>query len=243
VDRPIALVTGASRGIGRGIAIQLASDGFFVIINYYQNKIAAEEVLRIVKSRGDDGMVQGFDVSVRNDVEGVVKKLTKELGTIEVLVNNAGIMRDQPLIRMRHRDWDEVITTNLTGMYHCTRSVLKTWAGRKKGSRIVNITSVGGERGFPYSANYSASKAGVIGFTKALAQELAPKNITVNAVSPGFTATDGTSHLRLGQFLPQIPLGRIGRPEDVAYVVSFLVSEKAGYITGQVIRVNGGLYM
>jgi 3-oxoacyl-[acyl-carrier protein] reductase len=243
MDRPIALVTGASRGIGRAVTIQLASDGFYVIINYHKNKNAAEEVQRVIASKGCESTVQQFDVSARKDVEATIKKLTKELGTIEVLVNNAGIMRDQPFIRMRPEDWDNIITTNLTGMYYCTRSVLKTWAGRKKGSRIVNITSIGGERGFSHSANYSASKAGVIGFTKALAQELAPKNITVNAVSPGFIATDGTSHLRAGQFLPQIPLGRIGRPEDVAFVVSFLVSEKASYITGQVIRVNGGLYM
>ena len=243
MDRPIALVTGASRGIGRAIAMQLASDGFFVVINFHTNKTGADEVNHAITSRGGYSMVQGFDVSARDEVEGVVKKLAKELGTIEVLVNNAGIMLDQPLVRMRHEDWDCVIATNLTGVYHCTKAVVRTWAGTKSGSRIVNITSIGGERGFAHSTNYSASKAGVIGFTKALAQELGPKNITVNAVSPGFIATHGTSHLSADQYLPQIPLGRIGRPEDVAHVVSFLVSEKAGYITGQVIRVNGGFYM
>jgi 3-oxoacyl-[acyl-carrier protein] reductase len=188
-------------------------------------------------------MVQGFDVSMRKDVETMIKKLSKEIGTIEALINNAGIIRDQPLVRMRDEDWDEVIATNLTGVYHCTKAVLKTWAGKKGGKRIVNITSVIGEMGNAYQTNYSASKGGMISFTKALARELGAKNITVNAIAPGFIATDQTSHLPEEQLIDQIPLRRIGQPEDVANVVSFLVSEKASYITGQVIRVNGGMYM
>ena len=243
MDRKIALVTGASRGIGRAIAIRLALDGLFVIINYNTNRDAAEEVHRTISSQGGDGTVQGLDVASRTDVETVIKKLTKELGTIEVLINNSGIIRDQPLVRMRDEDWDDVIAVNLTGAYHCSKAVIKTWAGKKRGSRIVNITSVVGEMGNAFQTNYSASKGGLISFTKALARELAPKNITVNAVAPGFVATDQTSHLPLDQLLAQIPLGRLGQPEDVAHVVSFLVSEKASYITGQVIGVNGGMHM
>ncbi|MHC4806646.1 MAG: SDR family oxidoreductase, partial [Planctomycetota bacterium] len=184
-----------------------------------------------------------FDVAARNGVERAIKKLTIELGTIEVLINNAGIIRDQPLMRMRDEDWDHVIATNLAGVYNCSKAVVKRWAGKGRGGRIVNITSVFGQMGNPYQTNYVASKAGIIGFTKALARELAPKNTTVNAVAPGFIATDATAHLPRDHFLSQIPLGRVGQPEDVAYVVSFLVSKKASYITGQVIRIDGGLCM
>lgn len=243
MDKRIALVTGASRGIGRAIAIRLALDGLFVIINYHTNRDAAEEVHRVISSNGGEGFVRGFDVTSRKDVETVIKNLTRELGTIGVLVNNSGIIRDQPLVRMRDEDWDDVIATNLTGAYHCTKAVLKTWAGKKRGSRVVNITSVVGEIGNAYQTNYSASKGGLISFTKALARELAPKNITANAVAPGFVATDQTSHLPPDHLIAQIPLGRLGQPEDVAHVVSFLVSDKASYITGQVIGVNGGMHM
>ena len=243
MDKRIALVTGASRGIGRAIAVRLALDGFFVIINYNTNRDEAEQVHKAISSKGGEGLVQGFDVASRQDVAGVIKNLTKELGTIGVLINNSGIIRDQPLVRMRDEDWDDVIATNLTGAYHCTKAVTKTWAGKKRGSRIVNITSVVGEMGNAHQTNYSASKGGLISFTKALARELAPKNITVNAVAPGFVATDQTSHLPPDQLLAQIPLGRLGEPEDVAHAVSFLASEKASYITGQVIGVNGGMHM
>jgi 3-oxoacyl-[acyl-carrier protein] reductase len=243
MDKTIALVTGASRGIGRAIAIRLALDGFFVIINYNTNRDAAEEVREVISSKEGEGVVQGFDVTSRSDVGAVIKQLTKELGTIGVLVNNSGIIRDQPLVRMRDEDWDDVIATNLTGAYHCTKAVLKTWAGKRRGSRIVNITSVAGETGNAFQTNYSASKGGLISFTKALARELAPKNITVNAVAPGFVATDQTSHLPVDQLLSQIPLGRLGQPEDVAHFVSFLASDRSSYITGQVIGVNGGMYM
>lgn len=243
MNRPVALITGASRGIGRAIALQLAEDGFFVIINYYQNMSAAEEVLNTIKCKGYDGMVQQFDVCARDNVAEVIKKLSKDPGPMEVLVNNAGIIRDQPLVRMRDEDWDRVIATNLSGMYHCCKATLKTWAGKKSGKRIINISSIVAEDGRAYQTNYCASKGGIISFTKALARELAPKKITVNAVAPGFIATDATSHLHQDPIVNQIPLGRLGQPEDVAHVVSFLASDKASYITGQVFRVNGGLYM
>ena len=170
MDKKIALVTGGSRGIGRAVAIRLALDGLFVIINYNTNRDAAEEVHQVISSEGGEGFVQGFDVASRKDVETVIKKLTKELGTIGVLINNSGIIRDQPLVRMRDEDWDDVIATNLTGAYHCTKAVIKTWAGKKRGGRIVNITSVAGEMGNAHQTNYSASKGGLISFTKALAR-------------------------------------------------------------------------
>jgi 3-oxoacyl-[acyl-carrier protein] reductase len=243
VQRPIAIVTGASRGIGKAIAIELADNGFFVIINYHTKIAAAREVLNVITSRDGFGMVKVFDVAKRDEVEAAIKEITRELGTIEVLINNAGIIRDYPMIRMLEKDWEDVIATNLYGTYYCSKAVLKTWAGKKRGSRIVNITSVMADMGSAYQTNYCASKGGIISFTKALARELAPKGITVNAVAPGYFLTEGTSKLPLDQVVARIPLGRIGRPEEVAHVVSFLASDKAAYITGQVIRVDGGFYM
>lgn len=239
----IVLVTGASRGIGRAIAIRLAGDGYFVIINYHTNKTGAEEVNHIITSRGAHSIVQGFDVAARDEVEQVIKKLTKELGTIGVLINNAMIIRDKPLMGMSYEDWDDVVATDLTGVYNCSRAVVRTWAGKKQARRIINITSVLGEMGNAYQTNYCAAKAGIIGFTRALAKELGPKGITVNAVAPGVIATDSTSHLVMDQWLKHIPLGRVGQPEDVANLVSFLISKRASYITGQVIRIDGGLCM
>jgi 3-oxoacyl-[acyl-carrier protein] reductase len=200
MDRSIALVTGASRGIGRAIAVELAQQGLFVIVNYHANEQAAAEVRDRIDGVGGRCALSCFDVSDREQVEPTIRELTREHGMIEVIVNNAGILHDQPLVRLGHDDWDRVIQTNLNGVYHCTRAVLRTWAGKQPRGRIVNVTSVIGERGNAYQTNYAASKAGIIGFTKSLAREVAARGITANAVAPGFVAgqvmrIDGGLHI------------------------------------------------
>ena len=244
MNKPVALVTGASRGIGRAIVLRLARDGFGVIINYLANQQAAGEVLDHVTGEGGEAAVRQFDVSSQQEVEAAVKELTEAHGPIQVLVNNAGMIRDHPFMRMPDEDWARVIDNNLNGVYYCTKAVVRTMAGKRRpGRRIINITSVVGETGNPGQTNYAASKAGIIGLTKALARELAPMQITVNAVAPGFIETDAVQHLDKKKLIQSIPLGRIGTPEDVAHVVSMVASEQAGYITGEVIRVNGGMLM
>jgi 3-oxoacyl-[acyl-carrier protein] reductase len=242
-EQPVALVTGASRGIGRAVAERLAHDGFMVLINYFQNRDAAEEVERTIASAGGACLTCPFDVGDKDSVWTSVKRLSREVGRIEVLVNNAATIRDQPLVRMHDEDWDAVLRVNLSGVYYCTKSILRTWAGGKPGSRIINMSSVSGEMGNAYQVNYAATKGGVIGFTKALARELAPKGVTVNAIAPGFIETDATREIPREEILGRIPLGRFGQPRDVAHVVSMLASPLAGYITGQVFRVDGGLNM
>ncbi len=244
MDDRVALVTGASRGIGRAIAIQLAADGLFVIINYCHNETAANEVAEQIKAAGGRCALCQYDVSDNDATSTALRSITAEHGSIDVLVNNAGINRDKAITRLSIDDWRDTLATNLDGLFYTTKFVVKKWAGKRKENRcIINLTSVGGEVGFQDSTSYCSSKAGVLGFTKSLARELATRNITVNAVSPGFITTDMTAGVSPERYLERTPLGRPGLPEEVGYLVSFLVSEKARFITGQIIRVDGGYCM
>jgi 3-oxoacyl-[acyl-carrier protein] reductase len=240
----IALVTGASRGIGRAVAIELASCGAFVMINYAQNQTAAREVLFEIENSGGKAQIRQFDVSDFLKVQDEVNKIGEEFGGLHILVNNAGITKDGLLLRMKEEDWDSVFSVNLKGVFNCTRAAAKIMVKQKFG-RIINVTSIIGEMGNAGQANYSAAKAGIIGFTKSAAKELGSRGITVNAVSPGFIETDMTLNLPQSareKYIESIPLGRFGLPEDVSKVVAFLASYDASYITGEVVRVNGGLY-
>ena len=238
-----ALVTGGSRGIGRAICIKMAEMGYNVLINYKSNKTEANNTLALVKEKGVDGEIIQFDVS---DKKAIMSKLSgwMEANTdkiIEVLVNNAGIREDGLMMWMKDEQWDNVIKTNLDGFFYVTRLVVNSMLQKKYG-RIINIVSLSGLKGLPGQTNYSAAKAGVIGATKALAQEIGRKGITVNAVAPGFIKTDMTEGLNEAELKNMVPLKRFGTPEEVAHTVSFLASEGAAYITGEVISVNGGLY-
>lgn len=240
----VALVTGASRGIGRAVAIELGMEGAFVVINYSRSESAAREVLERIEDSGGRGQLRHFDVSDFSRVQDEISRIGEELGGLHILVNNAGITKDGLLLRMKEEDWDEVLSVDLKGVFNCTRAAAKIMMKQRYG-RIVNITSVVGEMGNAGQANYSAAKAGIIGFTKATAKELASRGITVNAVSPGFIETDITAVLPDGvrqKYMEAIPIGRFGVPEDVAKAVAFLASDDASYITGEIIRVNGGLY-
>ncbi|BCU52121.1 3-oxoacyl-[acyl-carrier protein] reductase [Staphylococcus auricularis] len=240
-----ALVTGASRGIGRRIALQLAEDGFNVAVNYAGSKDKAEAVVEEIKAQGVESFAIQADVSDSDAVKSMIKEVVEQFGTIDTLVNNAGIVRDNLLMRMKEKDWDAVINTNLKGTFNCIQKVTPHMLRQKQGS-IVNLTSIVGEIGNPGQANYVASKAGVIGLTKSAAKELASRNITVNAVAPGFIVSDMTDALSdevKDQMLQNIPLSRLGEDTDIANTVSFLASDRAKYITGQVINVNGGMFM
>lgn len=240
----IALVTGGSRGIGRSIALRLAKDGFFVVVNYLSNKSAALDVLASIESAGGKGKIAGFDVSDFNATQRAIDSIIEELGGLHILVNNAGITHDALMLRMKEEDWTSVISVNLNGVFNCTKAVTRTMMKQRFG-RVINITSVVGEMGNSGQTNYAASKAGIIGFTKAAAREMAPRSVTVNAVSPGFIETDITLQLPeeiRKSYIEKIPLGRFGSPEDITGVVAFLTTEEASYITGEVIRVNGGIY-
>ncbi len=238
-----ALVTGGSRGIGKAVCVKLAEMGYHVLINYLNNEEEARNTQNLVKQAGSEGTLLRFDVTSSTQVEEVIGKWQDEHSEsyIEVLVNNAGIRKDMLLIWMENNHWQDVLNTNLNGFFFVTRMVLKNMLIRKFG-RIINVVSLSGLKGLPGQVNYSAAKAGVIGATKALAQEIGKKKVTVNAVAPGFIKTDMTRDLNENDLKNLIPLNRFGLPEEVADVVCFLASEKASYITGEVISVNGGLY-
>ena len=245
LDGHVAIVTGASRGIGRAIAIALANVGAKVVINYAGNAAAAEEVRKTITDKGGDAITFQADIANAEAVDSLVKKTVETYGKIDILVNNAGITRDTLLMRMKDEDWDAVINTNLKGVFYCTKAVSKIMMKQRSG-KIINMTSVVGLMGNAGQANYAAAKAGVIGFTKSMAKELASRGITVNAIAPGFIATDmthGLSEQVKSDLATKIPLGRLGTAEDVAAAAVFLATESANYITGQTLNVDGGMVM
>jgi 3-oxoacyl-[acyl-carrier protein] reductase len=242
----VALVTGGSRGIGRAIAVALAREGMEVVVNYTANEAAAAETLSLVQAAGGSGALLRFDVADGAQVDAAVKQIVVDKGRLDVLVNNAGIAVDGLLLRTKKEDWQHTLDVNLTGAFHCCKAAARYLLKAEHG-RIVNLSSVVGEQGNAGQVSYAASKAGLIGLTKALARELAPRGVTVNCVTPGFIETDMTAAHVQGdgrqKLLERIPLGRIGKAEDVAEAVRFLASPAASYVTGQVVRVNGGLLM
>ncbi|MCU0571971.1 MAG: 3-oxoacyl-[acyl-carrier-protein] reductase [Syntrophobacteraceae bacterium] len=244
-DKRVVVVTGASRGIGRAVAVALSGPGAEVIVNYRSGREAAEETAAAVSSVGGAPHLMPFSVADAEAVKEAFKEILKVHGRVDVLVNNAGVARDNLLALMKGAEWDEVLDTNLKSIFLCSQAVVKAMMKQRYG-RIVNITSIVGVMGNPGQVNYCAAKAGIIGLTRSLARELISRNITVNAVAPGFIETDMTRDMpdkvREG-LLSQIPAGRYGLPEDVAAAVAYLVSEGAGYVTGQVLHVNGGMFM
>ena len=240
---PVALVTGASKGIGSAVSFRLSEMGARVAINYNTSEKEAREVVRTIEARGGEAFAVHADVSDVDQAVAMVEKVIDRWGRIDILVNNAGIISDTLLVRMSDEAWDRVMATNLNGTFYCTRAVLRAMLRRRSGC-IINIGSVVGTRGNPGQVNYAASKAGVEGFTKALAKEVANRNITVNTVAPGYISTDTVDVLPQelkDRILTRIPLGHFGEVDDVAHLVAFLASEKAKYITGQIISADGGM--
>lgn len=240
-----ALVTGASRGIGRSIALQLADEGYNVAVNYAGSKDKADAVVEEIKAKGVDSFAIQANVANGDEVKAMIKDVVNQFGSVDVLVNNAGITRDNLLMRMKEQEWDDVIDTNLKGVFNCIQKVTPQMLRQRSGA-IINLSSVVGAVGNPGQTNYVATKAGVIGMTKSVARELASRSITVNAVAPGFIVSDMTDALSdelKEQMLDQIPLARFGEDKDIANTVAFLASDKAKYITGQTIHVNGGMFM
>jgi 3-oxoacyl-[acyl-carrier protein] reductase len=245
LDGKVVVVTGGSRGIGRGICLRLASMGALVYINYVSRSSAAEETQKLIVDAGGKAEIIGFDVADGTAVQNAFKTITSQVGSIDILVNNAGITRDGLMARMKEDDWDDVLNTNLKGAFLCAKAASRGMM-KKKWGRIVNISSVSGFAGNPGQVNYSAAKAGLTGLTKSMAREYASRNITVNGVAPGYIETEMTGELTdavQDQIKGDIPLASFGQVEDIAGAVAYLVSEDGRYITGQTLHVNGGMYM
>lgn len=245
LENKIALVTGASRGIGRAIAIRLAQSGATVIVNYTSNEAEAKKTIDMMGEDGARARLKKFDIAHEQSVEEAINQLKEEVGSIDILVNNAGIAVDGLLMRLKGEDFDRQISVNLKGAFNCTKACMRHMIKNRFG-RIINISSVVGEMGNAGQSVYAAAKAGLIGMTKSLAKELASRNILVNAITPGYIETDMTKEILakgMDTILEHIPLQRVGKPEDIAAAAAFLASSDADYITGQVLSVNGGIYM